>query len=145
MNTFVNPKKRSVSLPSGCTDLVEVIGLSERNAKAGRRLCLRWFIHSLLYHVQQTGVTELVIAGESPEAGKQIKAKFGGEWRNLPVPGADGHYRSEMVAELARMAKLPEREFPSEGVLNEVFQLVHLRWTVAMSSADGDCRLTRVQ
>jgi hypothetical protein len=43
------------------------------------------------------------------------------------------------------MAKFPAGHIPGEGVLDESVGDVRLRWIVAMTSAEGECMLVRVQ
>ena len=137
MNPFVNPKKRSVSLPRGCKDLLDVLQLPERIQNDA----IRRFIHLLLFQAQQDAATELVI-GVTPE-GKDtpIRYKAEGVCYDMSFPS---HIRVGVVAELARLAKLPVGQFPSQGVLDVALKGVHLKWTVGMKSADGDCILVRV-
>ena len=138
MNPFVNPNKRSVTLPDGCKDLIDVLNRSEsKHGEAVRR-----FIHLVLFQAQQDGATELVIGVDSA-AGTPIRYKVGGAWYEMsPFPS---QVRPGVVSELARMANLPAGHIPGEGVVDLSFGEVRLKWTVAIVSAEGECRLERVQ
>jgi type II secretory ATPase GspE/PulE/Tfp pilus assembly ATPase PilB-like protein len=139
MNPFVNPKKRSISLPSGCKDLVDVLKRSESKHDGA----IRRFIHLVLFQAQQDQATELVIRVATPSGGTPIRYKVEDTWYDLsPFPS---HIRPDVVSELARMAKLPAGQFPNEGVLDVTLGDVRLRWTVGMTSADAECMLVRVQ
>jgi type II secretory ATPase GspE/PulE/Tfp pilus assembly ATPase PilB-like protein len=139
MNPFVNPKKRSISLPSGCKDLVDVLKRSESKHDSA----IRRFIHLVLLQAQQDEATELVIGATPASGDTPIRYKFQETWYDLsPFPS---HIRPDIVSELARMAKFPEGEFPNEGVLDMSFGDVQLRWIVGMTSAEGECMLVRAQ
>ena len=139
MNPFVNPKKRGVTLPSGCKDLVDVLNRSE----ATHDETVRRFIHLLLFQAQQDQATELVIGIASPGGGTPIRYKVEETWHDLsPFPS---HIRPDVISELVRMAKFHDGQIPGEGVLDESFGDVRLLWIVAMTSADSECMLVRVQ
>jgi hypothetical protein len=138
MNPFVNPKKRSISLPSGCKDLVDVLNRSETKHHGA----VRRFIHLVLLQAQQDQATELVIGVASPGGGIPIRYKVEEVWYEMsPFPS---HVRPKVVSELVRMAKFHAEQIPGEGVLDERSGDVQLRWTVSMTSADGECMLVRV-
>jgi len=139
MNPFVNPKKRGVTLPKGCKDLVDVLKQSEPKQEG----VIRRFIHLLLAQAQQDRATEMVIGVASPEAGTPIRYKVEDSWYDLsPFPS---HIRPDVISELVRMAKFPREQIPGEGVLDESLGEMRLRWIVAMTSADGECMLARVE
>ena len=139
MNPFVNPKKRSVSLPSGCKDLIDVL----QRRESGHDSAVRRFIHLVLFQAQQDQATELVIGAAPTSGDTPIRYKVGNAWYDVsPFPS---HIRPDVISELVRMARFHTGRIPNEGVLDESFGDVRLRWTVAMTSADGDCKLVRVQ
>jgi hypothetical protein len=134
MNPFVNPKKRGVALPKGCKDLVDVLKHWE---------AIRRFIHLVLTQAQEDQATEMIIGVAPPKGGTPIRYKVKETWYDIsPFPS---HIRPDVVSELARMAKFSGGEIPGEGVLDENFNGIRLRWVVSMTSADGECMLTRVQ
>jgi type II secretory ATPase GspE/PulE/Tfp pilus assembly ATPase PilB-like protein len=138
VNPFVNPKKRGVSLPSGCKDLIDVL----QRRESGHDSAVRRFIHLLLFQAQQDHATELVIGATSASGDTPIRCKVEDTWYDLsPFPS---HIRPDVIAELARMAKFPVGQFPNEGVFDVTFGDVQLRWTVGMTSADGECILVRI-
>jgi len=57
MNPFVNPNKRSISLPTACMDLADVLGRSQLASKNP----IKRFIISVLMQAQQECATELII------------------------------------------------------------------------------------
>jgi len=139
MNPFVNPKKRSVSLPSGCKDLIDVLQRPDSEHESA----IRRFIHLVLLQAQQDSATQLVIGVTPTSGGTPIRYKVEDTWYDMsPFPS---HVRRAVIAELSRMARLPIDEFPNEGVLDVTFGDVRLRWIVGMTSADAECMLTRVQ
>ena len=139
MNPFVNPNKRSIALLGGCKDLADVLKRSEaRHDDAVRR-----FIYLVLLQAQQDRATELSIGVASDGGVPPMRYKVESAWFDLPC--FPSHIRTEVVAELAQMAKFPAGQFPAEGVLDECCGDVRLRWIVGMTSADGECMLTRVQ
>jgi hypothetical protein len=139
MNPFVNPKKRSISLPSGCKDLLDVL----RHRELGDGNAVRRFIHLLLFQAQQDQATELVVGTALPIEDTPVRYKIGDSWYDMsPFPSL---IRAEVVAELARMAKLPVGQFPNEGTLDVSFGNVRLRWIVRITGIDEDCTLVRVQ
>lgn len=138
MNPFVNPKKRGISLPSGCKDLIEVL----QRRESARDSAIRRFIHLVLFQAHQDQATDVVIGIASPR-GAPIRYKVEGTWYEmLPFPA---HIRPEIVSELARMAKFHTGQIAGEGVLDESFDDLRMQWVVGMTSADGECRLVRVQ
>ena len=101
MNPFVNPKKRSISLPSRCKDLADV--LKRQDSK--HEDTTRRFIHLLLLHAQQAEATELAIGSPSTTGYTPITYKDGDNWFGLPA--LPNNQRPAIIAELARMAGLP--------------------------------------
>jgi len=137
MNQFVNPKKRSVSLPGGCKDLVDVLRRSERTQdKAVRR-----FIHVLLLQALRDNATDLVIGTNTTSEVTPLRYKVEGTWYDMaPFPS---NIRPDIVTELARMAKLVGEQFPSEGIVEVTFEGQRFKWVVSMANADAECVLIR--
>jgi len=136
MNPFVNPKQRGISLPKGCKDLVDVLEGPERK----RKVSIKQFTRLLLIQAQQDRATELVI-GRVAGGGAPIRYKVDAIWYDMPPPPS--YIRPGVVAELGRMAELPEGPFPKEGILRLAFDGVDVRWRVRIKDAEGDCELTR--
>ena len=137
MNSFVNPNKRSISLPKGCKDLVDVLEGPERK----RKVAIERFIRLILLQAQQDRATELVIAPVS-DGGTPIRYKVGAIWHEMsPFPS---HIRPGVVAELGRMAELPEGPFPREGILRLAFGKAQVRWRVRIKDMEDDCELKRL-
>jgi type II secretory ATPase GspE/PulE/Tfp pilus assembly ATPase PilB-like protein len=138
MNPFVNPKKRSISLPKGCKDLVDVLRRRERKHEDA----IRRFIRLVLLQAQQDRATELVIA-PAGGGGTPIRYKVDGTWYEMsPFPS---HIRSGVVTELERMAQLLEGPFPKEGIVGVAVAGTQLRWRVRITGADADCVLTPIE
>src|SRR6266516_590421 len=111
MNPLVNLKKRGVSLPSGCKDLIDVLHRRKRQGEEPARI----FIRLLLMQAHEHGATELLIASAlAPESA--ITEKVGGT--SFHVSALPPDFRSRVLDELGRMAALPAGAFPKEG---EVF------------------------
>lgn len=137
MNPFVNIKKRSVSLPSGCKDLVDVLQRPKR--KSGDPI--RIFIGLMLMQAHEHRATELVIGVPlAPES--TVTEKVDGAWYH--VSAFPSNFRSSIVGELGRMAALPDGPFPKEGLISLRLETTQLRWRVRMTSSDGECVLTPI-
>ena len=136
MNQFVNPKKRSISLPGGCKDLADVLKHSERSNKSP----IKRFITLVLMQAQQDCATELIIGSAHANGDTPIRYKVEGSWHDLtPFPS---HIRSRVVSELGRMAGLPSGQFPQDGVLAMSLEETQLLWRVRIASPDAECILT---
>src|SRR5882762_8748115 len=101
MNPFVNPKKRSISLPKGCKDLVDVLRRPERPPKDA----ISRFIWLVMFQAKQDGATELVIAParDGRDGGTPIGYKVDGTWYDMS--SFPSQIRAEVITELERMAK----------------------------------------
>ena len=73
MNPFVNLKKRGVSLPSGCKDLIDVLHRPKRRGEDPARI----FIRLMLMQAHAHQATELVI-GSALEPESTITEKAAG-------------------------------------------------------------------
>ena len=138
MNPFVNPKKRSISLPAGCKDLADVLGGPELAAKDP----IRRFITLVLMQAEADRATELVV-GVAPEGGEgtTIKYKVEGAWYDMsPFPSG---IRARVVSELGRMAGLRKGQFPQDGVLSVPLTERRLTWRVRIASPTAECVLTK--
>ena len=136
MNKFVNYGKRSITLPEGCKDLVDVLEGPERK----REVSIKHFTRMVLLQAQQDRATELVI-GPVGDGGAPTRYKVDAIWYDMPPLPA--YIRPGVVAELGRMAELPEGPFPKEGILRLAFDGVDVRWRVRIKDVEGDCELTR--
>jgi hypothetical protein len=133
MNPFVNLKKRSISLPPGCKDLIDV--LNQQTEGKVRFMCL------LLFIVQAEGASECVI-GAATDEGTPFKYKVDSAWYEYtPFPT---HVRPAVMVELGRLAKMPEGHFPKDGVLFIRRAGAEVKWRVQVRSEAGDCVLTRM-
>lgn len=134
MNPFVNPRKRTVSLPKGCKDLVDVLDGPDRQLQ----VAIKKFIRLVLLQAWQDRATELVIASVSGR-GTPIRYKVEGTWCTMsPFPA---HIRPGVAAELGRMAKLPKGSYPKEGIFTVVFENELMQWGIRINEAEGDCVL----
>jgi type II secretory ATPase GspE/PulE/Tfp pilus assembly ATPase PilB-like protein len=93
----------------------------------------------VLFQAQQDRATELVIV---PTTGGGIRYKVDGTWRDFSPPPA--HILPGVVAELGRLAGLPEDAFPQQGIIDMAFSGVRLRWRLQMQSAEAECVLTPI-
>ena len=137
MNPFVNPKKRGVSLPRGCKNLVDVLQRPKR--KGGDPI--RTFIRLLLMQAHEHRATELVI-GVAPAPDSTVTEKVEGTWYHVSAFPSD--FRSQVVAELGRMAALPEGPFPKEGSICVRLESTQFKWKLRMASLDGECVLAPI-
>jgi len=139
MNPFVNPGKRSVTLPAGCKDLVDV--LNHKKRINGEKI--RKFIHVVLFQAQQDNANEIVIGKAPPSGETPIRYKVKRTWHEMgPFPS---NIRRFVISELAQMAKFPAKHNQDEGVLDFYIGRTRIRWTVAIIDADAECRLFRMR
>jgi hypothetical protein len=135
MNPFVNPEKRSVSLPSGCKDLIDVLDRPKRRGRDPVEV----FVRVMLIQAHDHGATELVI-GSALAPDTTITEKVDGT--DYHVSGLPSDFRSKVLTAITDMAALPTEPFPKEGTIVLHLQTKRLIWKVRMSSPDGDIVLT---
>ena len=138
MNPFTNPKKRSISLPKGCNELVDVLKRRQRERGDKKGVCLpvMRFISLVLFQTQQDHATEVVIGPAGGEA-TPIRYKVDGTWYDMaPLPS---DIRSQVVTGLEQMAGMAPGPFPKEGVLFAGISGKLLEWKVRITNADADC------
>lgn len=138
MNPFVNPKKRSISLPAGCRDLADVLGRPQLATKNP----IRRFITLVLMQADQDCATELIIGVPQADGeGTPIRYKVEGCWYDMsPFPS---DIRARVVNELGRMAGLRKGQFPQDGVLSVALRETRLTWRVRIASPSAECVLTQ--
>jgi hypothetical protein len=135
MNPFVNLKKRGISLPSSCKDLIDVLHRPKRQGEDPTRI----FIRLMLMQAHDHRATEVLIGSAlAPES--TITVKVGGTSYHVSAIPSD--FRSSIIAELGRMAALPAGPFPKEGEIFVRLETTQLRWKVRMSSPDDEIVLT---
>lgn len=136
MNSFVNTKKRSISLPSGCKDLVDVL----ERPKRSNFNPVRQFLTLVLMEAHQAS---RIVIGPEPEIGSlpHIRYKVGETWHEIPYAS---EARTSLIAELQRMASLPSSQFPCEGTLTLRLETVQMRTKVRIVSPDGESTLTPI-
>src|SRR5258705_233606 len=129
MNPFVNPKKRSVSLPSGCKDLIDVLDRPQGRGEDPVRV----FIRVMLMQAHDHRATELVIGPASaPET--TITEKVDGTAYH--VSGLPSDFRLKVLTAVTEMAALPAGPFPKEGMIVVRRETKRLIWKVRMSCPD---------
>jgi hypothetical protein len=97
----------------------------------------------VLLQAQQDQATELVI-GVTPAGGDTpIRYKVEDIWYDMS--GFPARIRPDVITDLARLAKLPAKQFPSQGDVDVIIGSVHLRWTVTITGADEECILVRAR
>jgi len=95
----------------------------------------------VLWQAQQDRATELVVAPTDSERAA-IRYKVEGTWHDMSPPPS--HILPEVVAELGRLANLPEGAFPKEGTIDIAYFTGRVRWRIQMASAEGECVLTPI-
>jgi hypothetical protein len=135
MNPFVNLKKRGVSLPIGCKDLMDVLHRPKRPGENAARI----FIRLMLMQAHDHRATELVI-GSALAPQTTITEKVGDTCYHVSALPFD--FRSSLLDELSRMAAFPVGPFPKEGEIFMRLEATQLRWKVRMTSPDADVLLT---
>ena len=137
MNPFVNPKKRSISLPGGCKDLADVLGRPDGTANSP----IRRFINLVLMQAHQDGATELII-GVAPKGAEGTPIRYKVEGRPYDMQPFPSRLRSCVVSELRRMAGLRTRSFPQEGILSSPCGQTRLLWRIRIASRGAECVLS---
>ncbi len=137
MNPFVNPRKRSVLLPSGCKDLADVLRLRARETGDPAEI----FVREMLLQAEDVGATEILIGAPVVHDGEcTITQRITGRFYH--VSAIPGGFRSGIVAELLRMSGLPRSHFPTQGVAILQLKRRRLRWKVQIETAEGECQVT---
>jgi hypothetical protein len=136
VNPFVNPKKRSILLPSGCKDLADLLRLPAR--ETGDPVPI--FIREMLLRAEGVGATEILIDALMLHDGEStIAQRIDGTFYHVSTIPAG--FRSNILAELLRMAGLPAAQFPSRGVATLQLKHRQLKWHIVVESAGGACHL----
>ena len=137
MNPFVNSKKRSIILPSGCKDLADVLRLPAR--KTGDSVQI--FIREMLLQAEGVEATEILIAAPMIHDGEcAITQRIDGTFYHVSTVPAG--FRSSVVAQLLRMAGLAEAGFPAHGVATLKLKRRQSKWKFQIAIQDGECQLT---
>ena len=137
MDPFVNPNKRSILLPSGCKDLGDVLRLAA--PKTGDPV--QTFIRLVLLRAEGVGATEVLISAPMVHDGEcSVTQRIRGTLHHDSTFPAG--FRSRVVAELLRMAALPEGHFPTEGLVCVQLKRRRLKWKIEIESEGADCVLT---
>jgi type II secretory ATPase GspE/PulE/Tfp pilus assembly ATPase PilB-like protein len=137
MNPFVNPKKRSILLPSGCKDLADVLRLPARQTGDPIKL----FIRELLLQAEEVGATEILISAPEVHEGEcPITQRIAGRFYHVSTTPAG--FRSGIVAELLRMSALPDSHFPARGLAILKLKRRQVKWHLRLETAEGECQLT---
>ena len=137
MNPFVNPKKRSISLPSGCKDLADVLRLPA--GRTGDPVLI--FIREMLLRAEDVEATEILIPAPMIHDGECIITQriTGTFYHVSTIPAV---FRSGVVAQLLRMADLPQGRFPAQGLVTLQLKRRQLRCKIQIESGEADCVLT---
>jgi len=137
MNPFVNPKKRSILLPSGCKDLADVLRLPARETGDPVQI----FIREMLLQAEGVRATEILIGAPVVHDGEcTITQRIAGRFYHVSTIPAG--FRSGIVAELLRMSALPQSHFPTRGVAILKLKRRQVKWTLQIEAAEGECQLT---
>jgi len=96
----------------------------------------------ILFQAQQDHATELVVRS-SPGTGAAVRYKVADTWHDWASPGSES--AAAIIGEIGRLARFSKRPCPKEGLIDVPYSGVRLLWVVRMTSADGDCVLSRVE
>ncbi len=130
-------KKRGYLLPEGCKDLVDVLRLPACEAHDS----VQEFIEHMLLKAEGGNAAEILIAAPILGDGESfIMQRINGTFS--PVATIHAAFRSSVLAQLLRMADLPEATFPAHGVVTLRFQQRQLKWHLHVESAGAECQLT---
>jgi hypothetical protein len=137
MNPFVNPRKRGISLPPKCKDLVDVLRLTRRSSHPARS-----FLRSVLMQAHEHGAAQLSIGSAS--GGYSTITEQVGE-RHYHGSTFPSEFLSPVVAELTRMAALPKGELPKEGFVCLKLEEQQSKWKVQMAGPETEGVITRIR
>jgi hypothetical protein len=139
MNQFVNLAKRSVALPGGCQDLIDVLN----RAIARKSKQVRWFVEMLLSQGEMDRAKQLVVGMAQADGKTPVRYLVDSIWYDLaPFPSA---IRPKVITVLMEMAKLPAGQLPAMGTLEVAWTKARSRWQLAIPDADGECMLNRIE
>jgi len=96
----------------------------------------------VLFQAWQDNATELVVVC-SPELGARIRYRVAGNLYEMSPPPA--YIVRDVIAELGRLAGLPDGAFPKEGIIDLKLSTGHAKWKIHMASADDECILTAIR
>jgi hypothetical protein len=138
MNPFINPKKRSILLPSGCKDLADVLRLPARSTGDPVQI----FIREMLLQAEGVQASEILMDAPMSHDGEcTITQRIDGTFYHVStVPAA---FRPSILAHLLRLAGLPEATFPVNGVATLQLKHRELKWNLQIDSADAECTSPR--
>src|SRR5260370_25480775 len=100
---------------------------------------IRRFTLLVLCQAQQDRATEMLIAPTDSERAA-VRYKVDGTWHDMAPPPS--HILPEVVAELGRLAKLPQGAFPKEGTIDIAYFTGRVRWRIQLTSAEAEWVLT---
>lgn len=103
---------------------------------------IRRFTLLVLLQAQQDRASELVVDASAGQ-GSGIRYRVDGTLYEISPPPP--HLIPQVVAELGRLANLPEGPFPKEGRIELPFGAVRLKWKLAVAGPDSPCVLTRIE
>src|SRR5262245_15624641 len=139
MNPFVNPKRRSILLPSGCKDLADALRLPARETDDPVQI----FIREMLLQAEGVEATEILIAAPTIHDGEcTITQRIDGTSYHVSTVPAD--FRSSILAHLLRMAGLSKPGFPVDAVATLQLKWRQSKWNLQIDSADADCQITPI-
>jgi hypothetical protein len=140
MNPFVNPKKRSILLPSGCKDLADILRLPAHETGDPVKI----FIREMLLQAQGVEATEILIGAPVVHDGEcTVTQRITGRFYHVSAVPAG--FRSGIVAELLRMSALPQSHFPADGVAILQLKRRQVKWNIQIETAEGECQLTPLE
>ena len=103
---------------------------------------IKRFALLVLFQAWQDNATELVV-GSSPGLGAHIKYRVAGSLYEMSPPPA--HIIPDVIAELGRLAGLPDGAFPKDGTIDMKLSTGHAKWKIQVASADAECILTAIR
>lgn len=101
---------------------------------------IKRFVEVVLAQAQKDGATAVAIAPVEGET-MPVRYEVGGQWYDMAPPPA--RLRTGVLAELGRLANLPEGPFPKEGVIEMVAGDAPAKWELTAPAAEGEWMLTR--
>jgi len=132
MSADANQYERGILLPSGCKDLIDVLRLPQSKAADP----VRTFIHNALQRAERVHASQVIISAPMVNDADCYVTRRVSFDRCFDSTIA-ASLRSRVIAELLRLADVPDGQFPAEGYR---LRAIHAQWT-QMEARDGNCRL----
>ncbi len=98
------------------------------------------FVERVLAQASKDDATDVVIGAAGGDT-TPVKYKVGGSWYDMAPPPA--RLRTDVIANLGRLASLPEGPFPKQGMIDITTESGHAKWDLKAPAEEGEWSLSR--